>query len=380
MTFVCPTVATAEAFSPESCESLYSTNLVDEMAHQIDSRITDSDDPSADMRLFLNRGEGAVGWVRNPNAWTQEGTTALDLSGVSPWNSDGEYRKSGTLISPKHIVFAHHFQMPNGTTVVFVSPTGEVFERVIVNQVVVPNSADIHLAVLNEDLPDSIAFYPVISTEHVATHFRSASGMPVVALDQEGKVIVRDVYYHVGISVNHRLSLTPPRSLFSEALETGDSGAPGFFVVGDQLILGFTHTGRYNGPAHGNFIEQINTAMAGLGGSDYQVSTYDLSCFDSGRIRLAPQNFLIEARLLPKKFVGKIVSTGLFPEHSKVHRIVSGNVGGTFHLNPDTGVLSVLRLNRNNTTIEKDFNLVVEVRSFEFFLNSATTTVTVKVR
>lgn len=370
-------VAYAEVFGPRNCSALYSKDLVAEMSDQIDSRIYDLQTSVGYNNIFSTRGDGVGGWSRNASVWTNRGDFPLDLTGVSPWNSYSGYTRVGTLISPKHIVFANHFPIPVDTTLVFVDATGTIVSRTMQARLHISNT-DIQIGLLNEAVPSTIAFYPILSSAQVNHYFSATAGMPIFALDQEGKVIVRNVFLIGNEQLKRTLhSLAPslPRSIFTEEFVGGDSGNPGFLVVGDQLILNFTHTGPSHGIAHGHFINQINSAIEFLGSSGYEVSTFDLSCFTSGQIWPISETFSVSENTAQGKVVGTVYSKGLFPDHSPEYSILSGDTDGAFLMGTSTGIISVLNPAVINFDNNPSYLLTVRVGSVQVPNNFATTTV-----
>ena len=67
-------------------------------------------------------------YVRNTDCWAY----GLDLTCMSPWNSEHHERKAGTLISPRHAVWARHYNIPVNTTLRFVDADNIVVDRRIV--------------------------------------------------------------------------------------------------------------------------------------------------------------------------------------------------------------------------------------------------------
>ncbi len=371
----------AAVFAPHDCGELYSPNFVSEMHDQIDSRIAGLETSVGHINIFSSRGNGGGGWSRNASVWTKNGDFPLDLTGVSPWNSYGGYTRAGTLISPKHIVYANHFQYPIGTTIVFIDSAGAVVSRTVQAKAYIQNS-DIIVGVLNEAVPNTVAFYPIMSGDEINHYFDTTTGMPLVVLDQEGKAIVRNVVLigHPQLKRTlHQVATSLPRSLFSEELVDGDSGNPGFLVAGDQLILNFTHKGPSHGIAHGNFINEINSAMTTLGSSGYQVSTFDLSCFTSGQIVLIPQTFFISERAAKGLVVGSVYAKGLFLNHQPYYSIISGDSEGAFSISSSTGAISVLNPSLLNFKTKPQYVLTVQVSSIQNPYNLSTTTITINV-
>ena len=120
------TIAAGYAFSARAatfpiiggCGGLNSTDMSTQMGYEVDSRISGVTATNSTMMLWTQRGNGTSGWTRNPNVWTNRGTSPLDFTGASPWNNDasgnpGGYKGGGALISPRHLLMAYHYQLSN---------------------------------------------------------------------------------------------------------------------------------------------------------------------------------------------------------------------------------------------------------------------------
>ncbi len=263
---------------------IYSTNLNDEMTYQIDNRIAGITADSSTKNVFTTRGDATNPWVRNPTVWTGRGNKALDLTGASPWVSYGYYAKGGTLISPRHFVFANHAPIVNGATIIFVDKNNNIITRTLQSQQRI-GTTDIQLGVLDSDVPPSIAYYPIVSYNEVVQYLLGSGSItfsptiPLLVLDQEDKALVQDAKYALSTETMFVWPLGGTARLsFHEPIVSGDSGNPGFFVINNKLALIITLTSTSSGPTYGSYISELNQAMTNLGGG-YQVERVDLSYF-----------------------------------------------------------------------------------------------------
>jgi len=225
-------------------------------------------------------------FTRSTTCWAKN----IDLSPLSPWNSNGGTQQAGTLISPRHIVFANHFPVPNGSTLIFVDMNNNSYIRTLSNQAQIV-STDIRIGVLDSDLSSNVSFCQVASFDLVSI---TDSNNKVAALytDQEEKALVGD-FYNTSSNGNMRQPSNAQRASFYEQAIGGDSGGPVGFVYNNKLILLFTFfhgNGSEDGPSIPYYINQINSAMTTLGGG------YTLSIFNkedvlaSGKITLKKSN------------------------------------------------------------------------------------------
>ncbi len=282
----CTTLALRSMSSSSSSSvcSVSSTNLTTDMTTQIDTRIAGLAASATTKNVFTTRGDATNPWVRNQSIWSARGSKALDLTGASPWNSDLGYKKAGTLISPRHIVFAKHYTIANGSTILFVDNANAVVSRKLVNQQAILGT-DIVVGVLDADVPSTIAYYPIMSYADMVKYLAVPSStvlskyIPLLTLDQDDHAIVRELFSVDPQMMGHTAPMGGQNRLtFNEELITGDSGNPGFLVINNQLALILTHTSTAAGPTYGSYITQINQAMTALGGN-YQVTPVNLSCY-----------------------------------------------------------------------------------------------------
>ena len=233
----------------------------------IESRIA-GQDPTAAKPVFSVRDHATATYVRNAGAWTRD----LDLTCISPWNSAGGTQLAGTLVSPRHIVYATHFQIPVGATVRFVSRNDEVVERTIVAKISPPYQGDrlfpdITVGLLDRDVPASIGFARILPDDWAAYFTDGPWRIPCLAIDQEEKALVTSLWL-LGEYASFDTPDTELQRSFYENIVTGDSGHPAFLVVDGQLVLVTVWT--YGSGGAGTFVTRqraaIDAMMLELGG------------------------------------------------------------------------------------------------------------------
>ena len=200
--------------------------------------------------------------------WARGWPRKIDMTGVAFDNV-----KTCTLISPRHILMAQHYQRKVGDLVVFHDRSGRAIVRLIEAKVALPGGLmpDIAVGILDQETP--VRFYRVLPPrDDYGTHL---SGALAVITDKDRNLLVRKI---AGLNGRHvRFGrATDFAASCADPLITGDSGNPGFVLINGEPILIETHT--YGGMGQGPFISnplnfaEINKAMGELGGG-YQLST-----------------------------------------------------------------------------------------------------------
>jgi hypothetical protein len=290
-----------------TCLSANSGDLSKHMTNELDRKIALVTDATSARQLWLNRPLTLDGlFVRNPNVWT----TSLNLSGVSPINVHPIYpgyanQKAGTLISPRHVVFATHHNVVTSAKMIFIASDGAKHERTLMGKKDIAGT-DITIGVLNADLPNTIATYEVLGYDSYMKKERLVDGRNVevlmISLNQHGQVLLhaltdtfdmgtsKDGTTGAGFSHTHFRTYpvaphiignavsTPMRIALSGANLNGDSGYPNFVVINGLPVLLGVHKNSAYGHMLGAYTVAINAAMKELGG-DYKLRVVDLKCF-----------------------------------------------------------------------------------------------------
>ena len=282
--------------APASCGTLDSTDLKVHASNQVLNRINQAS-PSNGKDLFSSKvNSTTTPWTRNANIWSSK-NTPVDWTGVAAYvynNGNPNYYPSsriGTLISPRHFLAAAHWPPNPGEQLSFIDANGNQVIRTVVAHQYLGN--DLTVGVLDSDVPDTITYYPLVASStlnsKLQTLDRSFFNVPVIGFNQTPRLVVRNLFSLSNASqqVTHFEYTTAPYSDYTQSVIGGDSGSPSFILIDGKPILLTAYTGHGSGPAHGAYINQINSAMTTLGGG-YQVTQYDVSCFSNKTINYAP--------------------------------------------------------------------------------------------
>lgn len=247
-------------------------------SRDIDSAIIGLTANSSTKQIFSSKSPSATtpGFTRSSTCWARN----IDTSPQSIWNNHtpgtaplnaGSYGGSGTLISPRHIVYANHFQFANGTTLVFVDMNNNCYTRTLSNSAQV-GSTDIQIGLLNADITN-VSFARILDM-NIANQTNANVKLPAFFMDQDRNALVGEFYYDGntgGVCVSPTDSAQ--RTSFYELPIGGDSGNPICLVYENKIILTFTFFQNISGPSLSYYINNINSTMTSLGGG-YTATTF----------------------------------------------------------------------------------------------------------
>jgi len=297
---------------------------------------------------------------------------------------------SGTLISPRHIIFANHYPIDVGAIVTFIDYNGNIVNRTLQSEARIYSSltgysTDIEIGLLDSDVPDTVAHYSILTSSQLESYLSPVVGVPTIWLDQLDKVSIGNLSYlnntlcdsyldgictssHIATGYNTEPISNPTRDLFYKTVISGDSGNPVFLAVNNQLTLISHHTSTGIGPDYSRYITEINTVMASLqgGSTPYQLPAYDTSCFSSINTQpsISSALFNINDNAVNGTIVGNVTATtsNSFPV---VYSIVSGNTGGIFSIDSSTGRITVANSSALNFSTTPSYTLVVKALSVD---------------
>lgn len=227
----------------------------------------------------------------------------VDMSCVSPWNSVGGQQRAGTLITPRHALFATHYPISVGAAVRFVrqlpNDSGQLpyVDRIV--ESVQSVSGDFQIARLSADVPYAVAkVMPTNSLSKISqvqlgrSKIPNQPRMPLVATTQDKTVVMMSLYRlsltswaataGEGINVDGFQSLQS-YGFLQQLIRVGDSGSPLFFLINGELALVGIFFSAGGGTPIGTQAshDDINGAISALGPGGYQLTPVDLSSFAS---------------------------------------------------------------------------------------------------
>lgn len=276
------------------------------------------------MAIYSTMNHSATNYTRNSSCWAH----AFDLTCVPAYNSYEQIsisnccanpsynccvpvvptKRAGTLISPRHIIFANHYWIANGSTLRFVAMDNTVVSRVLSNSIQVSTpirsidalghtntsskSTDLQVGLLDSDVPTNLITFARVLPANYTNYFPNLSNrtapaaIPALCLDQNANAEVVDVSCiftssaEIGEIVFSHPQDATEQQFYGDGRKVGDSGQPVFLVINGQLVIVTVWSSAFAGGA-GNFIydaDSINAAMTTLGGG-YKLTPIDLSGF-----------------------------------------------------------------------------------------------------
>ncbi len=251
-------------------------------SQQIDDLLDESMSMEVNGKIFTSQDHASSAYVRNPDLWCGD----LDITCASPWNSSGGHKRAGTLVTPRHVIGAAHYEYSVGAVVRFVAKDGTVHDRTVAGKVRHPESENYHpdltIYTLDSDLPSTIKPCAVMPSDYTSYLVNEQVKTACLGLDQEEKALIID--WNSGGRM--RTPTDPNRLIFHENKISGDSGNPAFIIVDGELVLVtvWTFGGAGSGTAVADYISDINgmiaTADTQAGVStNYTVTEADFSTF-----------------------------------------------------------------------------------------------------
>jgi len=260
--------------------------------------------PTNSLRIFNENCYATTNFIRNTNCWAY----SYDLTCISPWNSYSKHLRAGTLITPRHVLFAAHFdQIPTNRVLWFIDQQSNVVARTLVAKKqhplyekipiypgatnVIQHYPDLTVGLLDSDVPTNCIGFAKVLPDDFRNYLGTGERLPVLRLDQEEKALIGDATVLSTEQPQYNANFTIPSDLvrqqYYESLTTNDSGNPAFLILNQQLVLLTVWTGM--GPGYGTsvtaFKGDINQLIFDLDAqcgvtNGYQLTEIDLSGFE----------------------------------------------------------------------------------------------------
>jgi hypothetical protein len=219
----------------------------------------------------------------NPRCWAKN----LDVSSCSIWNSSNLGHPTGTLVTPRHVIFATHYPMKGVQRLTFVSHSGETITRNLVSTKALAHVSgwvpDLSVGLLDEPIPTNAIMPAYILPAHF-TNLLSATqeALPAVWLNQHKEVCIWEVSPLKG---RGQVVVFPPKHerfmAYSKGIVYYDSGSPVYwFIDGRPVLLTVWTQGSGNngvGTSVAEYADAVNRLIEELSpGEGYKLQAIDL--------------------------------------------------------------------------------------------------------
>lgn len=248
-------------------------------------------------------------YTRNLSCWAYD--LSQQLTCCSPWNLAGIFTRAGTLITPRHIIYAAHYQLTVGQPLRFITVDNQIVTRTLVRAKAHPDYdnfyPDLAVGLLDSDVPETIS-HCYLLPENYQEYFSSSPNKEpyffvnprcgVLYTDQEEKVLVGDLKsFGNNLSFRDSAAMAKPTNALKlsayEDVEFGDSGSPLFLILDNKLVLltvwALIGAGDEIGASGTNFANQLSAinqliqdvdTLQGIS-TGYTVTTISLSSYTS---------------------------------------------------------------------------------------------------
>ena len=283
-----------------------SNTLLSVMSRSIDCRLSGKV-ASNSMDMFVNYAANGYSHVFEPdsNCWTHD----VDLTCCSMWNDGptlsacGPTQTAVTAISPRHVIYAAHFDylardhaymhittnalftMPSDKTYYFRGRSGQIYGRQIIGRKSI--GGDIAIGLLNEALPEYDILPAYVLPTNFVEYVYDGKFIPFLIVDQQERAIVRSStgfnLFQISEFTGQNLPIGNRSAFNKQVFIGGDSSSPKFFIIENvPVLIGVLH--KTSG--HGSFVSQyfhaITNAMSELlPSSDYHLNVIDLSAYET---------------------------------------------------------------------------------------------------
>ena len=205
--------------------------------HSIDDRLT-STNSLGRMPYYSSVSPSAI--TINPDCWAAD----IPLGSQSPYNSSDGQKKSGTLVSDRHLIFATHYPIGIGSKVYFHCLDGSVVTNTILDSRIAVR--DITVGLLANAVDTNQIPIPKLLPLEVEDYLGSGLGLPVLALNQTDECLAME--FQGRNRTTGLLSILRfkqgERSYYSKYMKLYDSGNPIYLILGNTPVLLFIIWGR----------------------------------------------------------------------------------------------------------------------------------------
>lgn len=212
----------------------------------------------------------------NPNLWCLDLVPYLTC--FSPWNSNEHQYQGGTLLTPRHVLFAEHFSGASGSNTLhakdeirFIGSGGTTYIRTLKATPARVGTSDLCLGTLDKDLPGDVKPARLLPAG-LPPNFLPA-GTPVLFTNKNKEAHVAEIASFAGSQIVPALAPNlAPWSLPGGPAFVGDSGSPVFVVLDDRPLLWWL----FHTPGSGEPVALHAREINAMVGPDYRLDVADI--------------------------------------------------------------------------------------------------------
>lgn len=183
-----------------------------------------------------------------------------------------------TMVSPRHYLFSTHMH-PEGYRVAFLDTNNTIHWRRTLDRVDVAN--DTSVGILNEDLPASVGYLPVLPANYAnVLPVDNVSTLQGIGMNQDMAIFSQPMNFGSSANVRWSSQRAVPMGVgtnWNVAIRAGDSSDPEMLLIGNQLVLVSHNFAVNGGPNYAGQISAINEAMHSLSKKNHVRSDYRLT-------------------------------------------------------------------------------------------------------
>lgn len=244
-----------------------SNTLLSVLSRSVDDRLKNATGDVLSIYSEYVQNGWRTNFISNTACWAAE----IDMSCCSMWTdpSDSAFGPTTTpvtVISPRHVIYANHFDYKDSNTGLYAMPTGKIYyfrgksgtiySRHLIKKSGVAN--DIAVGLLDEELPTNDVSVAYILPPLYQRYIFNGEKLPVLLVDQQEMAYVGNCNK---LSSNMSIAWTGIqwRNYYRKPQGAigGDSSSPKFFVrENDLILLGVVHAA---GAGNGAFLTEYKT-------------------------------------------------------------------------------------------------------------------------
>jgi hypothetical protein len=219
--------------------------------------------------------------VWSTNCWLK-GVRGLSATSIGSINAGYGGKELRTMVTPRHYLFAGHtatYETNASKTVAFLDTNNVIYWRTTLQYVDLPD--DVAVGILDEDLPASVGYLPVLPTnysDYLPTN--TSSYVQGIGMNQLMQIFGQPMTFGSPGGVYWNNTNNVPFGLgtnWNVAIVNGDSSGPERFLLSNQVVLVSANWHIDNGPNYASQFDAINQTIHYLSTNNNAMTDYQLT-------------------------------------------------------------------------------------------------------